>query len=209
MGKQPAIFMDRDGTLIEDVGHLHRAGDIRVYPKAFEAVRTVNQSGALAIVITNQSAIARGLLNEKQLEELHRFLQDAFEREEARIDAFYYCPHHPEAGAGTYTRECSCRKPQPGMLLRATQELQLELATSYMIGDKLADVEAGHRAGCQSILVKTGYGTGELQPLDQGEGSAPVSEDPLQTPDHVANNVLEAVDWTMEQAFERQPGTAD
>ncbi len=201
--------MDRDGTLIEDVGHLHRAPDIRVYPEAFEAVRTVNQSGALAIVITNQSAIARGLLDESELEEIHRLLQDTFEREEARIDAFYHCPHHPAAGTGTYTRECNCRKPEPGMLLRAAQELQLELATSYMIGDKLTDVEAGHRAGCQSVLVKTGYGTGELQPLDQGEASAPLSKDPEQTPDHVVSNVLEAVDWTMEQTFERQPGTTD
>ena len=207
METQQAIFLDRDGTLIEETGHLHRVEDIRIYPEAFEAVRKLNQSGLLAIVITNQSAIARGLLNENELGNLHRFLQAAFRRTEARIDAFYYCPHHPEAGTGTYTQECTCRKPLPGMLLRAAQELHLELSTSYMIGDKLIDVEAGHRAGCQSVLIKTGYGEGELQLLDEGNASASPSEDPLQTPDHVAGNVLEAIDWIMEQTFERQPGT--
>ena len=207
MGTQQAIFIDRDGTLIEEIGHLHRAEDIRIYPEAFEAVRKVNQRGTLAIVITNQSAIARGLLNEEELGHLHRSLQATFQREEARIDAFYYCPHHPEAGTGTYTQECTCRKPQPGMLLRAARELQLELATSYMIGDKLVDVEAGHRAGCQAVLIKTGYGEGELQLLDEGQASAPLSENSLQRPDHVAENVLRAIDWIMEQAFERQPGS--
>jgi D-glycero-D-manno-heptose 1,7-bisphosphate phosphatase len=207
METQQAIFFDRDGTLIEEIGHLHRVEDIRIYPEAFAAVRRVNQSGTLAIVITNQSAIARGLLKEKELGDLHRFLQEAFHREQARIDAFYYCPHHPEVGRGIYHRECTCRKPQPGMLLRAAQEFQLRLAACYMIGDKLIDVEAGHRAGCQAVLIKTGYGEGELQFLEEGKASAPFPEDPLRRPDQVAGNVLEAINWIMERTIERQPGT--
>ena len=206
MRTQKAIFLDRDGTLIEEVGHLHRTEDIAIYPEAFAAVRKINRNGALAIVITNQSAIARGLLDDKELAELHGFLQEEFRRKEARIDAFYYCPHHPEAGTGTYTQKCTCRKPQPGMLMRAARELQLEMATSYMIGDKLVDVEAGHRAGCRSVLIKTGHGECELRLLDEGDASAPLFQDPLQTPDHVAENVLNGVDWIMEKPFERQPG---
>ena len=207
MGNQRAIFLDRDGTLIEEVGHLSRIEDLRIYPEALEAVRKINQSGALTLVITNQSAIARGFLNEEELGDVHASLQEDFRREGARIDGFYYCPHHPAAGAGTYTQECNCRKPQPGMLIRAARELQLEMATSYMIGDRLGDVEAGHRAGCRSLLIKTGYGEGELQVLDQGEVAASLEEVPLQRPDHIAENVLEAVDWIMEQKLERQPGS--
>jgi D-glycero-D-manno-heptose 1,7-bisphosphate phosphatase len=206
MGNQRAIFLDRDGTLIEEIGHLRRIEDLRIYPEALEAVRKINKSGALTIVITNQSAIARGFLDEEQLGDLHGSLQEDFRREGARIDGFYYCPHHPEAGTGTYTQECACRKPQPGMLIRAARELQLEMAASYMIGDRLGDVEAGHRAGCRSILIKTGYGEGELQVLDQGDVSPPLEEVSLQRPDHIAENVLKAVDWIMEQTFERQPG---
>ena len=197
---QRAIFLDRDGTLIEEVGHLYRNEDVHIYPEAFKAVRKINQCGALTIVIT------RGLLNEKELADLHGFLQEEFRREEARIDAFFYCPHHPKAGTGTYTQECTCRKPHPGMLMFAARELQLEMDTSYMIGDKLVDVEAGPRAGCLSVLVKTGHGESELQLLDRGDASAPLLKGPLQAPDHVAENVLNAVDWIMEKPFERQPG---
>jgi D-glycero-D-manno-heptose 1,7-bisphosphate phosphatase len=206
MKLQRAFFLDRDGTLIEEVGHLHRKEDIHIYPGAFEAVRKINQSSALTIVITNQSAIARGLLDEKELAELHEVLQEEFRREKARIDAFFYCPHHPEEGTGTYTQTCICRKPQPGMLRHAARELHLELATSYMIGDKLVDVEAGHRAGCRSVLVKTGHGADELQLLDEGDASAPHLGNPLLIPDHIAGNVLNAVDWIMEKPREKQSG---
>jgi histidinol-phosphate phosphatase family protein len=189
-----AIFLDRDGTLIEEVGYLQRLEDIQIYPEAFEAVEKINQSGARAIVITNQSAIARGLIREEDLEQVHRFIADAFGQKGARIDAFYHCPHHPTEGTGAYTRACDCRKPLPGLLLRAAQDLQLDLGASHMIGDKLRDIEAGHQAGCRSILVKTGYG--------QEESSNSSSNDPLQRPDHVSVNVLEAVNWILEQDLE-------
>ena len=188
-----AIFLDRDGTLIEEVGYLQRLEDIQIYPEAFEAVEKINQSGARAIVITNQSAIARGLIAEEDLEQVHRFLADAFDQNKARIDAFYHCPHHPTEGTGTNTRACDCRKPQPGLFLRAAQDLQLDLGASHMIGDKLQDIEAGHQAGCRSILVKTGYG--------QEEASNSLSN-PLQRPDHISVNILEAVNWILEHNLE-------
>jgi len=198
-----AIFLDRDGTLIEEVGYLQQLEDIQIYPEAFEAVKKINQSGARAIVITNQSAIARGLIREEDLEQVHRFIADAFHQRGARIDTFYHCPHHPTEGTGANTRACDCRKPEPGLLLRAAQDLQLDLGASHMIGDKLRDLEAGHRAGCQSILVKTGYGQEELLSLDKEQASNSSSSQPLQQPDHVSVNILEAVHWILEQDLER------
>ena len=197
-----AIFLDRDGTLIEEIGYLHSPEEIQIYPEAFEAVEKINQSGAQAIVITNQSAIARGLITQENLEHLHHLISVAFRQKGARLDAFYSCPHHPTEGAGTHTRTCDCRKPQPGLLLRAAQELQLDLDVSYMIGDTLRDIEAGHRAGCQSILVQTGYGRDELLLLDDKQASSSSSVNPLQRPEHVSVNILEAVNWIMEHNLE-------
>ena len=197
-----AIFLDRDGTLIEEVGYLQRLEEIQIYPEAFEAVEKINQSGARAIVITNQSAIARGLIREEDLEQVHHFIAEAFRQKKARIDAFYHCPHHPTEGTGANTRACDCRKPQPGLLLRAARDLQLDLGGSYMIGDKLRDTEAGHQAGCGSILVKTGYGQEELLSLDKEEASKSSLNDPLQRPDHISVNILEAVNWILEQHLE-------
>ncbi len=201
---KPAIFLDRDGTLIEETGYLHRPEDIRICPTAVEAVEKINQNGVPAIVITNQSAIARGLMGEEDLQHLHRVLEDTFREKGAHIDAFYYCPHHPEAGKGAYTQTCSCRKPEPGLFLRAARELQLDLSTSHMIGDTLRDVEAGHRAGCQSILIKTGQGQDELLLLGKEDSSNSASSNPLQQPEYVAENILEAVNWILEQDFEGQ-----
>ncbi len=205
---KPAIFLDRDGTLIEEIGYLHRLEDIRICPTAVEAVEKINQNGVPAIVITNQSAIARGLMGEEDLEHLHRLLGDTFREKGAQIDAFYYCPHHPEAGKGAYTQTCSCRKPEPGLFLRAARELQLDLSTSHMIGDTLRDVEAGHRAGCQSILIKTGHGQDELLLLGKEDSSNSASSNSLQQPEYVAENILEAVNWILEHYFEGQPEPA-
>ncbi len=205
---KPAIFLDRDGTLIEEIGYLHRPEDIRICPTAVEAVEKINQKGVPAIVITNQSAIARGLMSEEDLQHLHHSLQETFREKGARIDALYYCPHHPQAGEGAYTQSCSCRKPEPGLFLRAARELQLDLSTSHMIGDTLRDVEAGHRAGCQSILVKTGYGQDELLLLGKEDSSSSASNNPLRQPEYVAENILEAVNWILEHYFEGQPEPA-
>ena len=202
-----AIFLDRDGTLIEEIGYLQRLEDIQIYPEAFEAVEKINQSGAQAIVITNQSAIARGLTTQEDLEQLHRLISGAFRQKGARIDAYYYCPHHPTEGTGIHTRTCDCRKPQPGLLLRAAQERQLDLDASHMIGDTRRDIEAGHRAGCQSLLVKTGYGQEELLLLDDEQASSSSSINPLQRPDHVSISILEAVNWILEHNLEERSET--
>lgn len=187
MKKNAAIFLDRDGTINEEVGYLDSPDKLAIFPSAFEAVRLINQSGRKTIVVTNQAGIARGLFGEDLVETIHAALQEALRRKGALIDAFYYCPHHPTEGFPPYRQSCDCRKPAPGLFLRAARELNLDLSASWMIGDRYNDMEAAHRAGAKGILVKTGYGADELS----GEG--PDTETTVGKPDLIADDILQAV----------------
>jgi D-glycero-D-manno-heptose 1,7-bisphosphate phosphatase len=164
-GKRRAVFLDRDGTINEEKEYLYRIEDCQLIPNAAEAIRLLNEAGFMVVVVTNQSGIGRGFYDEGKLEELHRHMEQELSRSGARIDAWYFCPHHPDHGTGDYRRECACRKPLPGMLLQAAEDLAIDLANSFMVGDKLADIEAGIGAGCCSLLVRTGYGREEEQYL--------------------------------------------
>jgi D-glycero-D-manno-heptose 1,7-bisphosphate phosphatase len=161
-----AVFVDRDGTLNVEKDYLYRVADFEFIPGVPEAIRRLRQAGFLVIVVTNQSGVARGYFTPAEVDVLHRHIQNELKKSGTRIDGFYVCPHHPTEGVGEYRRQCDCRKGQPGMLLRAAAELHVDLAGSYMVGDKLADVEAGERAGCTPLLVMTGYGSTEVQKLD-------------------------------------------
>lgn len=156
--KQRAIFLDRDGTLNRYVGFLRNIDQFELIPGVAEAIRKINESGYLAIVVTNQPVIARGEVSVAQLDEIHRKMQTELGREGAFIDALYYCPHHPDKGfEGEIPElkfECECRKPRPGMLLKAAADFNIDLSHSYMIGDSHADVEAGANAGCYSVLIE-------------------------------------------------------
>lgn len=154
----PAVFFDRDGSINEDIGYVSRPEDLVVYPWAAEAIRLVNESGMKAIVITNQSGIARGMYTEETLRQIHERLQEEVARKGARIDAFYYCPHHPNIGESQYRQICSCRKPLPGMLQQAAREHDIDISRSYVIGDKSSDLNAASNAGAKGVLVLTGYG---------------------------------------------------
>jgi D-glycero-D-manno-heptose 1,7-bisphosphate phosphatase len=153
-----AVFFDRDGTLIEEVGYLRTPDEVRLIPGAAEAVRRLNDRRITTCVISNQSGIARGLLTEADLLQIHKRLQRDLAGAGAHLDRIYYCPHHPTEGRPPYNIECSCRKPGIGMLQRAAEELPISLAQSFVIGDKTLDIEAGARAGTKNILVLTGYG---------------------------------------------------
>lgn len=153
-----AVFLDRDGTINVDHGYVFRAGQFEFIPGAPEAIGRLKDAGYLVIVVTNQAGIARGLYGEAEVHELHRHLNRELERYGGVIDAYYYCPHHPEKGIEPYRRECACRKPSPGMLLQAAADFSLDVGGSFLVGDKLSDIEAGLAAGCVSILVETGYG---------------------------------------------------
>ena len=189
MGKYIAVFLDRDGTINEEVGYLDCLDKLKIIPAAYEAIRLINLSGVKAIVVTNQAGVARGFFTEKFVRQTHEILQTALLEEKASIDKFYYCPHHPAEGTGIYLQNCNCRKPLPGMLLQAADDLDIELKSSYMIGDTCRDMETAKKAGVKGILVKTGYGREEL--LDVGADVAG-SEN---KPDFIAEDILEAVKW--------------
>jgi D-glycero-D-manno-heptose 1,7-bisphosphate phosphatase len=189
---RPAVFLDRDGTIIREADYLRSTSEMRLLPRAAEAIRRLNQAGFAVVVATNQSGIARGLLSEADLEGIHDTLQRRLVKRGAKLDAIYYCPHHPEGAIHRYRRRCACRKPAPGMLLRAARELDLDLSRSFAVGDGERDVTAGRRAGCHAVLVRTGYG-GETEKAAGDEIGA----------DYVADNLLDAVVWILKQ---RQAG---
>ena len=157
MIQQKAVFLDRDGVLIEDVSLLTRRDQVRVCKKTSEALKVLNRSGYKPFVVSNQTVVARGLATEEDVEELNSFIQKLLlEKSGCKIEHFYYCPHHPEATLPQYRIKCKCRKPRPGMLLQAAREYNLDLSASFMVGDRISDIVAGHKAGCTTILVKTG-----------------------------------------------------
>ena len=189
MGKNIAVFLDRDGTINEEVGYLDNPDKLKIIPTAYEAIRLINRSCMKAIVVTNQAGVARGFFTENFVRQIHKTIQADLLLQNASIDKFYYCPHHPTAGTGIYLQNCNCRKPLPGMLLQAANDLNIELKSSYMIGDTCRDMETATKAGVKGILVKTGYGREEL--LDVGADVAG-SEN---KPDFIAEDILEAVKW--------------
>lgn len=164
-----AVFMDRDGTLNEETGHLHRLEDWIWTPGALDAVKGFNNLGFLVIVVSNQAGIARGYYTIREVNCLHDRIQKTAAAAGARIDSFYYCPHHPQYGE---VRNCSCRKPKPGLLLQAHYEHRIDLVRSFMIGDRVSDIQAGEAAGAKTILVKTGYGKSEQQKLPASQTTA-------------------------------------
>ena len=183
-GARRAVFIDRDGTISEEVGYVNHASRLRVFPFAAEAVRALNERGWLAVLVTNQAGVARGYFKEELIGEVHKLLADELARGGARLDAIYYCPHHPTVGEPPYRLDCDCRKPRPGLLLRAARELQLDLARCWMVGDRYGDTELARNAGARSAFVLTGYGRGELE-----HQSALWRH----RPDLIAENLLEAV----------------
>ena len=152
------VFLDRDGTINEEVHYLHKPEDLHFLPGAAEAVRMLKEAGFTLIVITNQAGVARGYYTCRAVETLHAYMNEQLRKEGGVIDAFYYCPHHPDCGIGEYKKVCHCRKPDTGMFEAAEKEFAVDKAHSYMIGDKELDIQAGHNYGVESVLVGTGYG---------------------------------------------------
>ena len=182
-----AVFLDRDGTINEDVGYPNQFSQINIYPDSFEAVRKINQAGFLAVIVTNQSGIGRGFITEGELQVIHQKIESAFSKHKAHLDGFYSCPHYPLSSAPLYRKNCSCRKPNPGLALQAASELNIDLESSYMIGDKVEDMLFGWNIKASSILVLTGFGQKSLSKLKK-RGTQPA---------FVAKNLLEAVNWIL------------
>jgi len=182
--KRRAVFMDRDGTISEEVGYVNHPSRYRVFPYSAEAVRLLNDAGWLAILVTNQAGVARGYFTEDLIGEVHGRLQKELERGGARLDAVYYCAHHPTVGESPYRFDCDCRKPKPGLIRRAADEFEIDLERSWMIGDRYSDIELARNAGTRAAFVLSGYGRGEWE----YQRAAWKYE-----PDLVAEDLLEAV----------------
>ena len=161
MGKRKAVFLDRDGTINVEVQYLCDVADFQFIAGVPQALKRLKEAGFLLVVVTNQSGIGRGYYDEAALAAIHSHMHAELAGFGAAIDACYFCPHHPEHASGDYRQECACRKPLPGMLQRAAEDLDIDLSASFMVGDKLADVEAGINAGCTPLLVLTGYGSAQ------------------------------------------------
>ena len=154
-----AIFVDKDGTLVEDIPYNVDPGMIRLTHRVIEGLKKLRKQGFMIIVVSNQSGIARGYFKTIALEKVEMKIQKMMRPSEVRIDAFYFCPHHPEGVVDEYAIDCECRKPKPGMLLKAAEKHNIDLSRSWMIGDILNDIEAGNAAGCKSILIDNGNET--------------------------------------------------
>ena len=161
--RRRAIFIDRDGTISEEVGYVNHVSRYRVFPFAAEAIRTITEAGWLAILVTNQAGVARGYFKEEMIGEVHALLAQELERGGARLDAVYYCPHHPSVGEPPYRLDCDCRKPRPGLLRRAAEEFGLDLADCWVVGDRYSDTELARNAGTRAAFVLSGYGRGEWE----------------------------------------------
>jgi D-glycero-D-manno-heptose 1,7-bisphosphate phosphatase len=189
MSTRPAaVFLDRDGTVIEEVGYLDRVARVDLYPWSSAAIRALNRSGLRVVMVTNQSGVARGFFTEAVVEQVHAHIADLLAAGGARIDAYYYCPHHPDGKVAEYARRCDCRKPARGLVDRAERELGIDPARSFVVGDRWLDVALARRIGGRGVLVRTGYGaTEEPRPPD---GLAA---------DAVVHNLIEAVSWILRQ----------
>ena len=194
-----AVFLDRDGTLNEEVGHITRPEGLRLIPNAARALRLLSEHNFTLIVITNQSAVARGLLTEEELQMINLKLQTELASEGACVEAIYYCPHHPEGEVELYRKSCGCRKPEPGMLVQASKDFGISLAESFVIGDRYYDMEMAHAVGAKGVLVLTGHG--RIETADKGFTSRAM-------PAFIANDVLEASEWIIREVV-NQDATAN
>ena len=153
VNNEAAVFLDRDGTLIREVGHLHRRDQVELLPRVAEAIRLLRARGFCVVVVTNQSAVARGLLTEEELGMIHGELNARLAQEGAYLDGIYYCPHHPTEGNGAYRCACNCRKPNTGMIVKAAADLGLDPSKSYVIGDQASDMELADRVGAKGVRI--------------------------------------------------------
>lgn len=180
------IFIDRDGTLIEECHYLNSIANIRFLPKVCSGLRQLQHNRLPLYIFTNQSGVAHGFFTELQLSEIHQYLFTTFERSKIHFDGLLYCPHHPNAEISEYRLDCWCRKPRPGLLYKAAAIDHVDLRKSYVIGDKLIDVAAGKQAGSKTILVLTGYGNKERNQITH-----------INQPDFIASDFEQAVYWIL------------
>src|SRR5262245_60970536 len=181
-----AVLLDRDGTLIEEVGYLDRPERVELYPWSVDAIRALNRAGLRIVLVSNQSGVARGFFSEEVVQRVHDRIADLLAHGGAAIDAYYYCPHHPDGKVPEYARQCDCRKPGRALVDRAVRELGVNPARSFTIGDRWVDIAFARNVGARGLLVRTGYGSTE-------EGRAPAG----MVADAVVDNLVQAAGWIL------------
>ena len=187
---RPAIFLDRDGTITDEVGYINHISRAQMFPWAPEAIRRLKSTGLPVIVVTNQSGVGRGYFTEELVNQVHHKLQNELAAEDTKLDAFFYCPHHPTAVVEAYRQECRCRKPLTGMADEAAERFGLDLSASYVVGDTYRDMQMGFNIGARTVLLMTGYGRGEYE-YHRDRWS--------RMPDLIAENLLEATEQILEE----------
>ena len=186
--KKPAVFLDRDGTVNEQMGYINHPSRFVLIPGVIEAIRALNEAGFLTIIVSNQSGVARGYFPETLVEDVHTLLQGLLREKGAYLDGIFYCPHYPRGTVEGYRTRCSCRKPGTGLIDQACQSFDIDLPGSYVIGDRYTDIELAQRSKLTGILVKTGYGLGDIEyilPQKQVR------------PHYIARDLSDAVGWIL------------
>ncbi|KPK89655.1 hypothetical protein AMJ80_09465 [bacterium SM23_31] len=186
-GKAKAVFLDRDGTISYEIGFIDRVEDFKLYPYSAESLAALRSMDFKIVIVTNQSGIARGFFQESRVMEINDRMHTLLKNEGVTIDGIYYCPHSPEGIVAEYVKECTCRKPDIGMIKKAETELNLDLSSSIIVGDKLTDIECGHNAGLKTVLIRTGYGKDEEKKL----GKSPTGVQP----DVILDTLKDVVEW--------------
>jgi D-glycero-D-manno-heptose 1,7-bisphosphate phosphatase len=194
----PGVFLDRDGTLSEEVGYINHLDRLQLYPWSAEAIGKLNRADRPVIVVTNQSGVARGYFTEELVHQVHQKIALELAAHGAKLDAIYYCPHHPTAPLEPYRVNCRCRKPLTGMVEEAAKRFHIDLGSSYVVGDSYRDMQLGFHAGAHTILVMTGYGRGEYE---HQRHRWP------RLPDWIVENLLEAVDIILGESAHPPAGT--
>ena len=188
--KKPAVFIDRDGTINEQMGYINHVSRFILLPGTAEAIRLLNDHGYLVIIVSNQSGVARGYFPIDLVNEVHDHMKVQLEKDNARVDGIFFCPHYPKGKLPEYSRACECRKPKTGLIKMACEDFDIDMADSYVIGDRCTDMELARNAGLKGILVKTGYGLGDLEY---------VFPDLAFEPFHVVDDLLYAAKWIVEE----------
>lgn len=187
--KKPAVFIDRDGTLNEQMGYINHVSRFVLLPGAAEAVRLLNQNGHLAVVVSNQSGVARGYHPIEVVHEVHARMEALLREEGASLDGVFFCPHHPRGPVPEFAEDCNCRKPRTGLVDQACEVFDILMSRSWVVGDRYLDMELAQRCNIGGVLVKTGYGLGEVQHILPKK---------RRQPDHIAEDLLDAVRWILD-----------
>ena len=189
--RRPAVFLDRDGTINEQMGYINHPSRFKILPGVAEAIKRLNENQFLAIVVSNQSGVARGYFPIELVHVIHDMMRDDLKKKSAHIDGIFFCPHYPRGAVKEYTGECECRKPQAGLIDQACRSFDIDMSRSYVVGDRYTDIQLAQRCDLKGVMVKTGYGLGDVTYVLPYQNTV--------KPAYIAEDLLDAVKWILER----------